>query len=120
MIERFEAENFAREWIQAWNSHDLEAVLAHYSEHVVFYSPFVARLLGNETGCIRGKASLREYFVKAFAAYPDLHFELHGCFSGQGSLVLQYRSVQGREAAELLLLDADGRVREARAHYDRT
>ncbi len=31
--------NFAQEWLNAWNSHDLEAIMAHYAEDVIFYSP---------------------------------------------------------------------------------
>jgi len=30
MIDRNFAARFAREWIAAWNSHDLERVLSHY------------------------------------------------------------------------------------------
>jgi ketosteroid isomerase-like protein len=33
---------FANFWIAAWNRRDVEAVLAHYSEHAQFVSP-VAR-----------------------------------------------------------------------------
>lgn len=32
MIDTAFAEHFAHEWIEAWNSHDLEAVLSHYSD----------------------------------------------------------------------------------------
>ena len=32
MIEKNFAEEFARNWITAWNSHDLERILSHYSD----------------------------------------------------------------------------------------
>ncbi len=35
MIDRPFAEHFAAEWIAVWNSHDLEAILAHYADNVV-------------------------------------------------------------------------------------
>ena len=32
MIEQAFAEQFATEWIEAWNSHDLQRNLAHYTD----------------------------------------------------------------------------------------
>ena len=36
---------FANHWIKAWNSHDLEAILSHYAEDIVFLSPIAAALI---------------------------------------------------------------------------
>ena len=33
------ARRFAGHWLEAWNSHDLDAVLSHCSDDVVFSSP---------------------------------------------------------------------------------
>ena len=41
------AERLAREWVEAWNAHDLERILSHYAEDVEFASPFVAAILGD-------------------------------------------------------------------------
>lgn len=38
--------NFADAWVRAWNAHDVEAVLAHFHDDVVFSSPVAARLYG--------------------------------------------------------------------------
>lgn len=118
MIGRNEAEKFAKEWIQAWNSHDLEAILAHYSENIVFFSPFVKKLLGEGSGRLLGKEALRNYFARGLAAYPELRFELREVFLGMGALILRYRSVGGLEAAEYMALGEGAQVVEARAHYD--
>ena len=32
MMEKGFAERFAKEWVAAWNSHDLERVLEHYED----------------------------------------------------------------------------------------
>ena len=61
---------FAQTWIAAWNSHDLERILAHYAEDIIFASPIAARMVG--TGVIEGKAALRRYWAQALAHYPDL------------------------------------------------
>ncbi|MCE9624542.1 MAG: nuclear transport factor 2 family protein [Deltaproteobacteria bacterium] len=117
MIDCGKVKSLAEDWIRAWNSHDLEAVMSHYSEDIVFYSPFVVKLAGAPSGALRGKVSLREYFSKAFQAYPDLSFEWGRLFFGTQSFVLEYQSVLGRRASELFILGDDDKIREVRAHY---
>ena len=39
MIERAWAEEFARDWVESWNSHDLERMLAHYADDFEMTSP---------------------------------------------------------------------------------
>jgi len=112
-----EADAFAQEWIAAWNSHDLDAILAHYAEEVVFVSPFVIALLGVEDGVVRGRAALREYFVRGLDAYPDLHFAFHEAFAGADSVAVRYTSVGGRESVEVMELDGEGLVGRVTAHY---
>lgn len=41
MIDTTFAERFVHEWIEAWNSHDLETVLSHYSDDFEMSSPFI-------------------------------------------------------------------------------
>ena len=31
--------DFAKEWVEAWNSHELERVLSHYDDAVTLISP---------------------------------------------------------------------------------
>jgi len=112
------AARFAEEWYAAWNAHDLEAVLEHYTDDVEMTSPLVAALAGREDGRIVGKAALREYFAAALERYPDLHFEPIGLFVGVDSLVLHYTSVGGRVAAETAFVDENDRVTRYFAHYD--
>jgi ketosteroid isomerase-like protein len=51
------AHRFAGQWLQAWNSHDLEAVLSHFSDDVVFSSPTAAQLGAGRDGVVYGKAA---------------------------------------------------------------
>ena len=73
--------------------------------------------MGNPDGTLAGVAALRDYFARALAAYPDLHFALLEVLPGAGSVVLLYRSVNGLLAAEMMELDDSGRVTRVRAHY---
>ena len=103
------ARAFAHGWIHAWNAHDLDAVLAHYSEACTFASPFVARFAGELGGRLAGKASLRTYWTAALAAMPALHFELIDVLTGVDCITILYRGHRGL-SAEVFELDADGKV----------
>jgi len=107
----------AREWIFAWNAHDLERILVHYSDDVELSSPLVSKLVGRSEGTIRGKAALRDYFARGLQAYPNLRFDFMRLYSGVRSCVVEYRSVNGLLSAELMELDAQGKVRRVLAHY---
>ena len=111
------AQQFAQAWLDAWNRHDLEAILAHYAEEVEFASPFVTQVLGDASGLVRGKRALRDYFARGLAAYPDLHFTQLQVFLGVASLTLQYRSVKNLQAAEVMAFNAAGLVSRVQAHY---
>jgi hypothetical protein len=107
---------FASEWIEAWNARDLDRIVSHYREDLVLVSPFAARA-GAPAGTIRGLAALRDYFGRALQAFPELHFEPFAALAGVDSVALHYRSVEGREAIEVMELDPDHRVRRVAAHY---
>ena len=116
VIEPVEARTFAAAWIEAWNAHDIERVLSHYAEGVEFHSPFVARVAGESSGGLKGKGALREYWTKALAMLPSLHFELIDVFAGADCLTIHYQGHRGK-AAETFVFDATGKVVFATACY---
>lgn len=120
MIKIEEANKFANNWINAWNAHDLDQVMQHYTEDVEYFSPFVARLTSDNTGMLRGKDSVEEYLAKGLATYPNLHFKLLHVFVGVRSLTLHYQSVNNMVAAEVFELNENGLVFRVQCHYYRT
>lgn len=116
MLSRESAEAFAREWVEAWNSHEIERIMSHYSDDVVLVSPVAAGLLGHAQ--VTGKDAVRHYFEKGLAAYPDLRFVLDRVLLGQDSVVLLYTRQDGIQAAEFMVLDAQGKVARMHAHYE--
>ncbi len=42
-----QADQFADDWIRAFNAHDLPAILDHYADELAFYSPFITLLKVN-------------------------------------------------------------------------
>lgn len=119
MITQEQATVLAAEWIAAWNSHDLDRVLDHYTDDFEMTSPFIAGVMDESSGMLKGKTNVGAYWQKALERYPDLHFKLEDVLWGVSSVTIVYRSVDGRSAAEWLQLDAGGKVCRAMAHYSR-
>ena len=107
---------FAQAWVQAWNAHDVDGVLAHFHDDVVFTSPVAARLLPETGGVVRGKPALRDYWLTALGALPDLHFELVAVYEGESMLVINYRNHRGQLVNEVLSFDGE-LVREGHGTY---
>ena len=108
---------FADEWINAWNSHDLDRIMSHYANELEFYSPLIIRLNINPDGRITHKTDLRDYFKIGLDKFPDLHFSLQYVLVGLNSVVLYYGSVNNTLSAEFMLFNEDGKISQVRAHY---
>lgn len=112
-----DATKFANEWIEAWNSHDLDRIMSHYTEDVEITTPMIQVALGIDTGTLMGKEKVREYWAAALRKVPDLHFELVEVTACVGSIALYYKSVLGRMAIEVMFHDDDGKIWKVLAHY---
>ena len=99
-----EAQAFTEQWVKDWNARDVDALLAHFTDDVVFTSPTAVRLLGGD-GVIRGKEALRTYWTEGVRLIPDLHFELVGLYVGISTLVINYRNQAGGLVSEVLTFD---------------
>ena len=111
------AENFAMDWIDSWNAHDLDRVLSHYAEDFEMTSPFIARIAGEPSGTLQGKAAVGAYWKKALELIPDLKFELLTVLAGVDSITLYYKGARDRLAAEVFHFGPDQKVTRAFAHY---
>jgi hypothetical protein len=118
MIDEAQARKFADEWVRAWNAHDLDQIMSHYDDEVVLVSPVAARLLGDPSGRVSGKAALRAYFRRGLEAYPQLRFELLDVMWGLDSVVLYYTNQKGSRTGEYMELTPTGRVSRVVANYN--
>ena len=112
-----EAWELGNDWVAAWNTHDLELILAHYEDAVELTSPVAARLMGTTDGLVAGTANLRAYFQRGLEAYPELEFRLEDVFWGLNSFVLVYANQRGTRTAEFMELSAEGKVTRVVANY---
>ncbi|WP_067975098.1 nuclear transport factor 2 family protein [Mycolicibacter icosiumassiliensis] len=112
-----DAATFSQEWAQAWNNHDVDAVLAHFHDDAAFTSPVAAQLYPETAGVIRGKAALRQYWSGALQRIPNLHFVVEDVYRGIDTLVINYRNQNGGLVNEVLRFGSDGLVIEGHGTY---
>jgi hypothetical protein len=116
MLTKDFADHFAAQWIAAWNAHDLPRILSHYSDDFEMSSPYIAQLMGEPSGTLKGKPAIGDYWRLGLARMPTLRFELVCTLAGVDSIVLYYKGARGM-AAEVFFFDAAGKVSKACAHY---
>lgn len=98
---------FSQQWVRAWNAHDVEEVLRHFHDDVVFASPVAAKLLPESTGVVRGKSALRTYWNMAVRHIPDLRFAVEDVYQGIDTIVINYRNQNGGLVNEVLKFSDD-------------
>lgn len=109
---------FAAIWEQDWNSHDLDRIMSHYRDDIVFRSKKAIPLVGR--GEVQGKQALREYWAAAIDRQPDLRFCVQDVFEGHEMLVISYLNHKAVLATETLYFDEEGRVFLAAACHRRS
>jgi hypothetical protein len=119
-VTREEAGTFAAEWAAAWNARDVESVLRHFHEEVVFTSPTAVAVVGSPT--IRGKDGLRSYWTAALARIASLEFAIDRVLwdPDRRELAIIYTAAMNgtsRRVAENLTFDAVGLVVEAEVFH---
>jgi len=113
------ARQLALDWVEAWNTHNLDRIMSHYAEDVILISPVAAQLLNEPSGTVTGKEALRNYFKKGLEVYPDLKFELLDVMWGVSSVVLYYINQKGTKAGEFMEeVSSTGKVTKVVAHYN--
>jgi hypothetical protein len=116
MLDRKFADHFAQDWINAWNSHDLDRILSHYTDDFEMSSPVIIRITGESSGTLKGKEKVGAYWVQALQRIPDLHFDLLATLVGVESITLYYKGARGL-SAEVFHFNQAGMVTKAYAHY---
>lgn len=107
----------ANDWITAWNKHDLDLIMSHYTDDIQFTSPFITKINNDPLGTIHNKVDLQLYFQRALNLYPNLHFELNKILVSVNSIIVYYTSVNNLLAAEFMQINEDGKVYKVFAHY---
>ena len=68
---------------EAWNRHDIDAILAMHTQDSVFENH-------TSGGKGAGKAAIREILNGVFSAFPDIHFEARRTYVRDGLVVQEW------------------------------
>jgi len=117
LIDRVQALAVAQEWLDAWNAHDPERVVAHFADDVVVRSPVAGQLRPGSNGELRGKDQVLSYYRDGLGAAPDLRFSLVEVCIGVDEVTIVYRNQRDVLVAEALTLREDGQASEVRVSY---
>ena len=116
-----ELTRMAERFLSAWNTQDVERVVACYTDQVVYVDP-------NTRGEVRGADAMRRYLGKLFSAWK-MHWALREGFplaDQNGAAVLwhaTFRRADGKETVEadgmdLVVLSGD-RIARNEVYFDR-
>ncbi|CAF1265220.1 unnamed protein product [Adineta ricciae] len=117
MLDKEFASQFTNDWINSWNSHDIQKIMSHYDDSISFTSPLIIQFNNDPTGTISNKKDLEDYFIRALKKFPDLHFELLSTFISVNSLVIHYKSVNNMIAMEYFEFNDRNQLVKVKAHY---
>ncbi len=117
IMENIDAQKFAEEWVVAWNSHDMNRIMSHYSNDLTITTPMIKTIMGIEDGSLSDIAAIRNYWETALKKVPDLHFELFDAVAGVNSVALYYKSIMEKRVIEVMFFDDNAKVNKMYAHY---
>jgi steroid delta-isomerase-like uncharacterized protein len=104
-------EGFAREYLEAWSSGEVERVLEFYTEDIVYED---VPTVDNGWGPVEsGKDEMREALVEGYTAMPDMAFEFGSVRSVKDGMVVEW-TMTGTHTGDWPGLPATGRSIEVR------
>ncbi len=99
----------ARKWLQAFNEHNLENLLALYNDNAEHFSPRLKLRQPETNGLIKGKESLRTWWKDAFDRLPELQYVEKSLTANENRVFIEYTRKVPQEAdsdiAELLEIE---------------
>lgn len=110
MVNNEFAEAFAKKWIDAFNSHDLERIFELYDDGFSMSSPYIQERMGVGSGVLVGKNAVRPYWEKSLAIYPPIQFKLINCYVGVNSIVIHYENIGIKLVCETFTFNNEGKI----------
>jgi ketosteroid isomerase-like protein len=112
------ANQFAIDWVEAWNSHDIEKILSHYSDDFTIETPMAAKLFPESKGLVVGKDEVKKYWLVGLERIPNLAFEIIDVLIGVSSIVVYYlNSGNRKKSVEMMFFNEEMKVNKAIVNY---
>ena len=113
-------QSVAFKWFDAFNSHNLEQLLALYDDEAEHFSPKLKIRKPETNGLVTGKPALRDWWKDAFERLPSLNYKVTSLTANSDRVFMEYvRSVSGEEnmlVAEVLEVK-DGKIIASRVYH---
>ena len=110
----------AQQWFKAFNKHNLEKLLALYSDNAEHYSPKLKVRQPETGGLITGKAALHNWWADSFNRLPTLRYTHTRLIANETAVFMEYtRHVDGEEdlvVGEVLEI-SDGLIVASRVYH---
>ena len=95
---REDNKRIALKWFEAFNTKNLESLLALYSNDAKHYSPKLKIKKPETEGWIKGKEELRNWWNDAFQRLPSLHYQVTSLTTDTDKIFMEYvRMVHGED-----------------------
>ncbi|HMN06043.1 MAG TPA: nuclear transport factor 2 family protein [Flavobacteriales bacterium] len=117
---RIRTVDIAHNWFDAFNRHDLEALLDLYDPEAGHFSPKLLARRPETGGWIRGRAALRDWWRDAFDRLPTLRYEPTNMIAEERGVFMEYiRHVEGEADLRVgeVLEVRDGSIIASRVYH---
>lgn len=113
-------EQIALLWFEAFNTKDLDGLLALYSNEAIHFSPKLKIRQPETKGLIVGKEAMRIWWQDAFDRLPTLNYQVTSLTANNNRVFMEYiRQVEKEEdmlIAEVLEIK-DGKIIASRVYH---
>jgi hypothetical protein len=113
--------SIANKWFDAFNEHNLEKLLALYSNTAQHYSPKLKIRSPETRGLITGKDALHNWWKDSFERLPSLKYVPQNFIANDSSIFMEYiRYVDGEENLTVgeVLEVKDGLIISSRVYHE--
>src|SRR4051812_45713979 len=83
-------ERIGRAWMDAFNAHDVDALVALYAEDATHTSPKIRALHPDTGGKLRGREALSAWWRDSNARIPGLRYELTALTANAERVIVEY------------------------------
>lgn len=80
----------ARAWLEAFNAHDVDALVALYADDATHTSPKIRALHPDRGGKLAGKAALADWWREANRRLPGLRYEPTAIVADDARAIIEY------------------------------
>jgi ketosteroid isomerase-like protein len=105
------------DWIDAWNTHDIDRIMGHYADEVEFTAQTVVTRWNKADGKLKGKEELQQHFSKGLTLAPGIHFTVEEILYAPSGYAVLYRRENGNRVLDAVELNEAGLATKVTAYY---